>query len=77
MAILQIVQTVFYFDMMTKVAPNALKFIDPSWDNASPDGRLYPAYFYWFIDLRGYEIDSVSSSSTDEGAQVNPDQVND
>ena len=33
---------------MTKRAPGALNYIDPTWDNASPDGRLYPFYFKYF-----------------------------
>ena len=36
---------------MTKRAPGALNYIDPTWGNASPDGRLYPFYFKYFANL--------------------------
>ena len=52
-AAVQILQTVFYLYEMTYRAPGALRYIDPEWDNASPDGHLYPFFFYWFVDNRG------------------------
>ena len=59
--------------MMTRVAPGALRFIDPNWDEASPDGRLYPFYFYWFIDERHDDEDSTNNPTLDDDAQVNPE----
>ena len=31
-----------------KRSPNAIRYIDPSWDNTSEDGLLYPGLFYRF-----------------------------
>ena len=52
-SITSLLQLTFYFYAMTKRAPGAIRYIDPNWDNASPDGHLYPFYWYWFEDNRG------------------------
>ena len=55
---------------MTKRAPGALRYIDPSWDKASPDGRLYPFYWYWFEDNRGDTTTSQENAADDDEVPI-------
>ena len=48
MNLIQIGSNLYLMYVMTVRTPGALQYVDPEWDNAAPDGRLYP--FFWDVE---------------------------
>ena len=46
MAMLNSILAILFWNVTMIVSPHALRYIDPSWDNESRNGKLYPALFY-------------------------------
>ena len=46
MAMLNSILAILFWNVTMIVSPHALRYIDPSWDKESRNGKLYPALFY-------------------------------
>ena len=46
MTVTNILLSILFWNITMVASPGALRYIDPSWDNESPNGKLYPSLFY-------------------------------